>query len=395
MINFLFEKKVDFNLSKTKKTTSNPHQYFPIQLLFLNQNFMLKLPSYLKTLKDIPSSFQLLILQSFQYIIDLIDYLQSLDEKNFDFNQKNEKGDTPLHIVCQSENFSVETINFLIEKKAEINSKNEENNSPLHIAMNNNNLSYDPINFLLQKKAEINLKNKNGFTPFHSVASRQINLPRFNQEMKTQFINLFLENKGNVNQVDDNGNAPFHYDLNFDQIISLIDHKADLNLQNKSGAIMHFFFQRDCYKREKFPCYPCDIEFDSLQYLVEKNCEINLKNKALGDTPLHIYFGSSKIKNQLCVIQFLIDKKCDINAENVFQETPLHHFSSRYQKNDQIFKYLIDSKCDFNQKDFYKNTPLHYLSQNPLSTHFLELLIQIDSNFDLPNSNNQTPPYIL
>ena len=87
---------------------------------------------------------------------DIIEYLL---EKDADVNLKDESGDTPLHIACDRETFTVSTekiVKLLVDNSADVNAVNNEKQSPLFnlLAKEINELRIKTALYLIGKGAE-------------------------------------------------------------------------------------------------------------------------------------------------------------------------------------------------------------------------------------------------
>jgi ankyrin repeat protein len=109
-----------------------------------------------------------------------------------DAEDKNSRGDTPLHCAAKSGN--IENINFLIDYGVNINSINNALNTPLHEASNNNKA----VSLFIEKGANVKARNEKGETPLH--------LANCAEAIKL----LILKFPNIVNFTDKNGNLAIH-----------------------------------------------------------------------------------------------------------------------------------------------------------------------------------------
>ena len=88
----------------------------------------------------------------------------------FDINAKNSKGDTILHLVCNSasitKDVSLEIVEFLLKHGADPNAKNEHDWTPLHYTSFHSD-DADIAELLLKHGADPNAKNDIDWTPLH------------------------------------------------------------------------------------------------------------------------------------------------------------------------------------------------------------------------------------
>jgi ankyrin repeat protein len=108
-------------------------------------------------------------------------------EKNKEITEDN-NGETPLDLAIEKNNKNQDIINFLIDKGG-FNIKNETGNTPLHLAIINNDL--DEIKFLINK-TNLDIQNNNKKTPL-----------QLGFELKNIYIINFL-----IDQVNEQGENP-------------------------------------------------------------------------------------------------------------------------------------------------------------------------------------------
>ena len=107
--------------------------------------------------------------------IDSIDIAKLLLDNGANINEKDNEGDSLLHLavgmisISCPEDKNLKMLNFLVENGAEINAQNNKGDTPLHLAieaitercLNDTKM----VELLLKLGASINIKNNNGISP--------------------------------------------------------------------------------------------------------------------------------------------------------------------------------------------------------------------------------------
>ena len=89
---------------------------------------------------------------------NIIEMIKLLVEYGVNVNMKNEKGDTPLHMVCRCNNY-VDATKLFIELGVDPNVKNNEGVRPLHLAAGMNR-NFANVKVLIDNGVEVNSKDK-------------------------------------------------------------------------------------------------------------------------------------------------------------------------------------------------------------------------------------------
>jgi ankyrin repeat protein len=127
-----------------------------------------------------------------------------------------------LLLLALDRNFP-EIATLLLENQANPNVPDDRGNTPLFYAEGYSNILLTTS--LLQHKANPDIQNRDGKTVLHrSVMSE-------NKEL----VQLLLEHPANPNVPDDQGNTPIFYTINAKIFTLLLEHNADIDLQNKAG----------------------------------------------------------------------------------------------------------------------------------------------------------------
>ena len=147
-------------------------------------------------------------------------------------NEKNDAGESPLHIATVWKDGSFELVKELIEGGADPNVQDNDGNTLLHYACKNVGLkiSMSCFNYLLDcKMCDPNIKNRDGSTPIHLI----------NQGPKRlSVIDEMISKRANIHQPDGNSDTLLHKACKAGEsetVIHLLGLKCDPNSMNKAG----------------------------------------------------------------------------------------------------------------------------------------------------------------
>ena len=170
----------------------------------------------------------------------LLDSMKKLIDAGADPNvlsKRDEKEETPLHLVCKYDSTCEELIKFLLDNGANPNIKSSRDDTPLlnmfflkreQGSKSRKAVSKRCLEIMFQHKADPNIPNKSGITPFLYLMSSHIH-----HQIKTdiELVKLFLENGADVTSVDFKKNTPLHLaagKASSEVCKLLIDYKADV-----------------------------------------------------------------------------------------------------------------------------------------------------------------------
>lgn len=94
----------------------------------------------------------------------LDELIEILKNENIDLFQKNEFGNTPLHVACHSiDAINVDIVELLLKYPLDINARGIDDCTPLYYAVGKS----DPnvVTILIDKGADLNIPDKDGNTP--------------------------------------------------------------------------------------------------------------------------------------------------------------------------------------------------------------------------------------
>ena len=303
------------------------------------------------------------------YVIELLKYV--------DINIRHTvNNSTALHFAVLSKHLNdkdkAEIIQLLIDNKADINAKNITDNTPLDYAFIIK--SDEIVKLLTSQGAKIGfpIENNQNASNYQQQAERTptkeetedtpltlaiknkndkefYRLVEQNPEMLTapgykgwlplnvaagygiKYVKALVEKGVEIHSLNGQGQIPV-----FDTIVStyisqqekieickyLIDHKADINLQDKYGLVpIHYAVAKESK--------------EIIQLLLNKNAKIDSKDGE-GFTSLH-YAAQKSYK---AIIEILLNNKADINAKNVQGLTPLDF--AKYNGHREIVEYMLN-----------------------------------------------------
>ncbi|EGR31618.1 hypothetical protein IMG5_106000 [Ichthyophthirius multifiliis] len=200
---------------------------------------------------------------SFSILNNMQDMSDYLIQQGANLHQKNNEGNTILHIASFLGN--LEALKFCLEKNVNINDQNNKGDTAILYAIIKQNIEI--IQFLLKNGANITISNKDGFYPIHEATIT-----------------------GNI------------------EILKLLINSLD-------------------FIRSQFPiCDPVHLasQLDSveiLSFFIEKDKHlVNIQDKTYNQTPLHYAVNEKKYE---CA-RYLLINKADANLKDIHGNTPLH-----------------------------------------------------------------------
>ena len=155
----------------------------------------------------------------------------------------------------------IELVQSLISKGADVNVKNDRGETPLHLLKRGNR---DIAELLIAKGADVNAKNNNGSTPLH-----------WPYGIKKDIVELLIAKGADVNARDNAGNTPLITPFGMAKDIAelLIAKGADVNANNNGNETP---LMRAAITGRR----------DLAELLIDKGTDVNAKDRA-GRTPLH------------------------------------------------------------------------------------------------------------
>jgi ankyrin repeat protein len=230
----------------------------------------------------------------------------------------NNKGQTPLHILSQSQFYDEGDIHnlalTLLKNGAEVNRRDKVNETPFHLAIQRNRFKLAWA--FLEHGADAIAENYKGQTALHMLSQC-----RFYDEIDILNLALTLmKNGAEVNRRDKDNETPFHLAIRrnrFKLAWAFLEHGADTIAENSKGeSPLHILSQSQFH----------DSDIHNLALSLLKNgAEVNRLDEH-NQTPLHLAIQRNKF--QLAGI--LLEHGADANAENNERKTPLCKLSDRW-----------------------------------------------------------------
>ncbi len=163
------------------------------------------------------------------FLLSRFDLAHLLIDSGSDLRDVNSKGETALHLACQT--FFLEKpiaerhtiVEHLIKKGAPTNVPDNSGSTPLHFAAKNNVLLL--VQCLVNNEADVNAQNRKGETPLHLAR-------------KAEVADFLLKNRATINAQDYSGSTPLHVAASSDDLLlvqCLVNNEADINVQNMKG----------------------------------------------------------------------------------------------------------------------------------------------------------------
>ena len=269
--------------------------------------------------------------------------IKLLIEKGVNTNDKNEKSQTPLHIILNDtyENLPrkpvpkskrTEIAKFLITNGADIESQNSKKYTPLHLASQYG--FSEVVKLLIEKGANVNAKTNIEATPLHlSVA--------FNNKEITEML---LDNGAEMEEKDDSSSTPFQ--------IALINERRDMaKLLISKGAKVHFKV-----KALEGQMSPLNVTLlhgwkDIAELLLLNGVNPN-ESDYYSNSPLH---NAVKIED-MEFIELLVKYGADLSIKNDRNQTVLD--LAKEKGSNQIFDFLLKKCIESKEAKNVANPPI-------------------------------------
>ena len=327
--------------------------------------------------------------------------IRTLLEKRINVNVKDNEGRTPLMWACYAKD-NDSNVSFLLANNASICAMRHTDISPLHLAAAYSDCRV--IDVLLCNGLAVNVADSEQRTPLiwacfsknnlpnvehlldrgasiNAKSEKKIGLLHFAAKHADDQIITFLLNKGLlVNMTDNENRTPLLwacYNRNNEKNVKcLLEHKADVNITNKSKCSpLHFaaqFSDKNVITalikkgisvnvlddNDKSPlmwaCFEKINAFLNVSELLEEGADVHQVSKD-NITALHIAAEHSDSS----VIKLLLDKGISVNILDGEMRTPLMWACFSENNKDNV-KILVKNNAQVDVKDAFNNTPLHF-----------------------------------
>ena len=267
---------------------------------------------------------------------EYLERIERLIKYGVNVNIADKEGNTALHIAARAKKDNREIITILLNNKALVNAQNNRGETPLHNILNSENA------FLLVKNgAKVQAKDEYGNTILHSVSAAG----------NAKMINFCLKHGIFINEINNNKfsslaimircwrQLPKDSEKNqqyLDALRVLLQHNANLNIEESDW--MHVF---DIQNKNK----------GALKMMLEF---VRLPSKILS-LAQSTWFLGNVVQDEIETMQLLIDHGADINNNDGAADynpenygTPLHQAVSNAVSNRQyhLVKLLLQNNAD-------------------------------------------------
>jgi len=215
-------------------------------------------------------------------------------------NEKNDWGQTPLHIVCNHSSEDVPDLALLLLKHgADVDAQDGCHNTPLHLASYNGRL--EMVWVLLDHSANVNAEDDRGQTPLHLVSGMN-----HDHQAGLALARLLLRRGANANAQDTDHVTPLHmasYHGRFEIVQALLDHGANADATNDRGQTPLHLVSQGEYDVEEH-----GVEI--AQSLLERDVDVNTQDKDQANA-LHLALLLGRPR----IVQILLEHGAGANAE--------------------------------------------------------------------------------
>ena len=323
--------------------------------------------------------------------------LRSLIYYGADVNARNRYNRTPLMLACQVVN--KEAIdNF---KKEHDLQQRYVRRSLCHFICSNCN-SFDAVTFLIDQGADVNLQDNNGHSALHHAVAGcfcgkfslkwlicneayvysddyfPYNLETSCQDDNVNVVDCLLQNEANIVDLqDEDGETALFFAVrskwtSFGILSSLVTKGANLNTsRNDKGT----------------PLIEASSKNDEKQvnWLIEHGADVNLQDED-GDTALHFACRSHA---SLEILSCLIENGASINACTNCKVTPLMMAVENCRKD--VVSFLIEHEANVDLQDEDGDTALHFACRSHASLEILSCLIENGASINACTNCKVTP----
>ncbi|KAJ3657071.1 hypothetical protein Zmor_016103 [Zophobas morio] len=275
--------------------------------------------------------------------------LRFLIDEGVRLDTLDEDGKTPIHYVCQTNNWS--GVILLLQYEVKLCLEDYKCKSVLHRVSKDN---ANTVEWLIRGGALVNFRDKFGKTPLHYACKYGY----------SSVAKILVERGARTDVVDNHRKTSIFvaYSRRRNETFeALLEVAGPINLTTKSGAsIIHDACERGFY--------------DILKILVNQHVSLDVVDKS-GEMPIH----TACRQGHFDIVKLLIDAGQSLNVVNKYKQLPIHLASE--EGHYAVVELLIDKGSRINVVDKYHQTPLQLAYQNKHS-RVVELLIDKSSIAD-------------
>ena len=238
----------------------------------------------------------------------------------------------------------------------------------LHLAVENNAIKCLKY-FIIQEYTNVDMENENKQTSIHIATIHN----------QLECVEYLLNNGANSGPVDCKGITPLHYAVAMD--------RWDI-----AGVLLsnHAPVDAKCNGSNETPLHVAAKQAqgtfnDYVTLLIDHKADVNAQNKK-GETPLHLAVNH-KIN---CNVTNLIKAEAIVNSRNNYQQTPLHY--AAFSNNPNAIQEIVSSLDNeiVNEKDHKGKTALHVaVKQNHIAC--VDILLRSGANVDALDDKRFSP----
>lgn len=291
--------------------------------------------------------------------------------------EKNNALNYMLINACQNEKvLNYPLINNMLELGANPQAQDNEGNTAVHYLCQNKALDQSTFQQVREKGGDLNTPNKKGITAAEyltKTAEAQIESPAYHIWQQLQQESIYAKNQLKAKNLDDDLRTVCQKEtIDIEPIISLLEHKADPQTQDKQGnTALHY------------ACSNKNITLKILMLLLYGRTTEALKIKNIeGKTPFENLEQNSALYDHKYVNKYIIKMMLDKDISRL--NTSL----------EKKYTQLMQNEVSSEQKYEKKNTLLHLLCKDPHVTGLLvETLLSKIQGVNEENEEGITPFY--
>ncbi|CAB0038598.1 unnamed protein product [Trichogramma brassicae] len=262
-----------------------------------------------------------------------IDLVEVLLRRGANPTLANDKGKTPLHVICpRNGNVGLSKLfelNDELQLRVPIDARDNEGSTPLHLATSCGN--EELVERLLRRGADPTLANAEGRTPLHYVAERSRGVERFFRAIEDTWHTVQIDAR------DSEGDTPLLLALkgghDVQNVRGLLRRGADPSLANKDGKTpLHVI----CQRNENRVLLRLFFE---IWDAIENRGQVDARDNE-GSTPLHL--ATSRGNAEL--VEWLLRRGANPCLANAKGLTPLHYVAKRGSGLERFFRAIKDTR---------------------------------------------------